>query len=136
VALRIAGGAVHDPANGIDDDVRDVCVADGRVVEDLPAGAPVIDARGMVVMPGGVDAELDDTPILDSGFFVLVGNDEFLMRQIAAGESPRVRDYAAWLLGAAAGYALKIVNPGGVELWTRGVRSTTDLESPIGSARA
>src|SRR5215831_21171744 len=53
--LRIAGGAVYDPANGIDGDVRDVCISDGRVVDDVPAGATTIDARGMVVMPGGVD---------------------------------------------------------------------------------
>ena len=53
--LRIVGGAVYDPANGIDGEVRDICVADGRIVADLPAGAPILDARGMVVMPGGVD---------------------------------------------------------------------------------
>lgn len=53
--LRIAGGRVYDPANGIDGEVRDVCVSAGRVVDDVPAGARRIDARGMVVMPGGVD---------------------------------------------------------------------------------
>ena len=50
-------------------------------------------------------AELDDTPIVDAGFFVLLGNDEYLLRQIAAGERERARDYAAWVLGAAGGYA-------------------------------
>jgi formylmethanofuran dehydrogenase subunit A len=55
VTLRIAGGRVYDPANGVAGDVRDVCVSDGEVVADLPADAPRIDARGMVVMPGGVD---------------------------------------------------------------------------------
>ena len=53
--LRITGGAVHDPANGVDGEVRDICIEDGRIVERLPAGAPTLDARGMVVMPGGVD---------------------------------------------------------------------------------
>src|SRR5438105_7301661 len=55
--LRITGGTVYDPANGIDGVVRDLCIADGRVVadKDLPAGARAIDASGMVVMPGGVD---------------------------------------------------------------------------------
>ena len=53
--LRIAGGAVHDPANGIDGEARDVCIEDGRIVASIPAGAPTLDARGMVVMPGGVD---------------------------------------------------------------------------------
>ena len=53
--LRIAAGRVYDPANAIAGDVRDVCVQDGRIVADVPAHARTIDARGMVVMPGGVD---------------------------------------------------------------------------------
>src|SRR5919109_1298806 len=53
--LRIAQGRVYDPANGIDGEVRDVCLDGGKVVEELPPHAPRISARGMVVMPGGVD---------------------------------------------------------------------------------
>jgi formylmethanofuran dehydrogenase subunit A len=55
VTLRIAGGRVYDPSNGVAGEVRDVCLSDGKVVEDVPAHAARIDARGMVVMPGGVD---------------------------------------------------------------------------------
>src|SRR3954467_10952968 len=55
MTLRITGGRVYDPANGVAGDVRDVCLDDGKVVDDLPPGATRIDARGMVVMPGGVD---------------------------------------------------------------------------------
>ena len=36
--LRITGGKVYDPANGIDGVVRDVCIADGRIVADGQAG--------------------------------------------------------------------------------------------------
>ena len=53
--LRIAGGRVYDPANGVAGEVRDVCVQDGKIVADVPGHARRIDARGMVVMPGGVD---------------------------------------------------------------------------------
>jgi formylmethanofuran dehydrogenase subunit A len=53
--IRISGGAVHDPANQVDGEVRDVCLADGKVVADVGPGARRIDAHGMVVMPGGVD---------------------------------------------------------------------------------
>ena len=53
--LRIAGGRVYDPANGVAGEERDLCLSDGKVVDDVPAHAPRIDARGMVVMPGGVD---------------------------------------------------------------------------------
>ncbi len=52
--LRITGGRVYDPANGINGDVRDLCIADGRIVPDV-AGGRVIDARGCIVFPGGVD---------------------------------------------------------------------------------
>jgi formylmethanofuran dehydrogenase subunit A len=53
--LRIAGGRVYDPANGVDGETRDVCLDGGSVVAELPGDAPRLDARGMVVMPGGVD---------------------------------------------------------------------------------
>jgi formylmethanofuran dehydrogenase subunit A len=53
--LRIRGGKVYDPANNVNGEVRDVCVAGGKVVADVDAGARTIDASGMVVFPGGVD---------------------------------------------------------------------------------
>ena len=212
-SLRIVGGAVHDPANGVDGQVRDVCIEGGRIVEQLPQGVPTLDARGMVVMPGGVDihshfassscnharrlipdehasdpmpgpelleddvparsgtggtvpstfttgyryaglgyttafdaavapitarhshAELDDTPCLDGGIFVMMGNDEYLLRQIEAGERDRARDYAAWLLQATGGYAVKIVNPGGIEAWKTGQRNVTGLDDAIGGRK-
>ena len=212
-SLRIVGGAVHDPANGVDGQVRDVCIEDGHIVEQLPQGVPTLDARGMVVMPGGVDihshfassscnharrlipdehtsdpvpapdlldgevparsgtggtvpstfatgyryaglgyttafdaavapitarhshAELDDTPCLDGGIFVLMGNDEYLLRQIEAGERDRARDYAAWLLQSTGGYAVKIVNPGGIEAWKAGQRNVTGLDDAIGGRK-
>src|SRR5438093_2789070 len=55
--LRISGGKVYDPANGIDGLAKDVCVADGRIVADAgrAPGERTIDASGMIVLPGGVD---------------------------------------------------------------------------------
>ena len=211
--LRITGGTVYDPAHGVDGVVREVCIEGGRIVAELPAGAPRLDVRGMVVMPGGVDihahvagssvnharrllpeehtadpvpaprladglpprsgtggtvpstfatgyryaglgyttameaavaplaarqahAELDDTPLIDAGFFVLLGNDDYLLRQIAAGERARARDYAAWLLGVTRAYAIKIVNPGGVALWKGGggTRNVSGLDDAVGSS--
>src|SRR5881296_2224884 len=208
--LRISGGTVYDPANGVDGAVRDVCIQGERIVAELPSNVPRLDARGMIVMPGGVDihahiagssvnqgcrllpeqhatdpvpaprladgatarsgtagtipstfttgyryaglgyttvmeaavaplaarhahAELDDTPIIDAGCFVLLGNDDYLLRQVAAGEAARARDYAAWVLSAAGGYAIKIVNPGGVERWKAGGRNVTGLDDAVGT---
>ncbi len=61
--------------------------------------------------------EFCDTPVIDKGFLVLMGNNEFIMKQIAAGEREKMVHYVAWLLGATKGYGVKLVNPGGVELW-------------------
>jgi len=211
--LRVTGGTVYDPANGVDGVVRDVCIEGDQIVAEVPASAPRLDARGMVVMPGGVDihahvagssvnharrllpeehaadpftapplehgavarsgtggtvpstfatgyryaglgyttvmeaavaplaarhahAELDDTPIIDAGFFVLLGNDDYLLRQLAAGEAVRARDYVAWLLGTTRGYAIKIVNPGGVAVWKGGGdrRNVNGLDDTLGSS--
>jgi formylmethanofuran dehydrogenase subunit A len=57
--IKIAAGTVYDPANGIDGEVRDIWINGGKIVappadRDFKA-MRVIDARGLVVMPGGVD---------------------------------------------------------------------------------
>src|SRR5260370_27996783 len=52
--LRITGGRVYDPANGIDGVVRDVCIADGKIVADVEGGR-TLNAAGMVIFPGGAD---------------------------------------------------------------------------------
>jgi formylmethanofuran dehydrogenase subunit A len=55
--LVIAGGRVVDPAHGVDG-IADVWIRDGRVVgapAERPDGLRRIDARGLVVMAGGVD---------------------------------------------------------------------------------
>ena len=58
-SLRITGGTIYDPANGIDGQVGDIWIVDGRVVEtpaEPDASADrTIDATGRVVMPGGID---------------------------------------------------------------------------------
>src|SRR5260370_26139952 len=52
--LRITGGKVYDPAHGIDGEVKDVCIADGKIVADVQGGR-TIDATGTFIFPGGVD---------------------------------------------------------------------------------
>ncbi len=52
--IRITGGKVYDPANGIDGVVQDICIAEGRVVAQVDGGR-TIDASGTLVFPGGVD---------------------------------------------------------------------------------
>jgi formylmethanofuran dehydrogenase subunit A len=204
--LRIVNGRVYDPANGVDGEVRTIAIREGRVVaeSELPPTARTLDARGLLVMPGGVDLhthiagpkvnaarklrpedhrqappvprtavtrsgvlgstpstfatgysyarlgyttafdaavpplgarhaheELHDTPIIDKGFFVLMGNNEFILRCLARSETEKLRHFVAWLLDAAKGYAVKVVNPGGVEAWKGGAGNVRGLDDPV-----
>jgi formylmethanofuran dehydrogenase subunit A len=52
--MIIRGGIVYDPANGIFGEEMDLCIDNGKIVED--AKGDEIDARSLLVMPGGVDA--------------------------------------------------------------------------------
>jgi formylmethanofuran dehydrogenase subunit A len=55
--LLIKNGFVYDPAHGIKGDVKDIAVLNGKIVEPskLSTNAKIIDAKGKVVMPGGID---------------------------------------------------------------------------------
>ncbi len=214
-AIRITGGAVHDPANDVDGEIRDVCLNDGKVVADVGPDARRIDARGMVVMPGGVDihahiagpkvnaarrlspedragdpidrtgvlrsgsgglvpstfatgyrysllgyttvveaaapplaarhvlSELRDTPMIDKAFLILMGNNQVLFELIResgpGGPGPhppraassRLRDAVAWWLDATGGYGVKLVNPGGVELYKQSGGQIDSLDDEV-----
>jgi formylmethanofuran dehydrogenase subunit A len=205
-AIRITGGRVHDPANAVDGEIRDVCIRAGKVVADVGPEARRIDARGMVVMPGGVDihahiagpkvnaarkltpderrddvvnrtellrsgtgglvpstfatgyrysllgyttvveaaapplaarqvlAELRDTPMIDKAFLILMGNNHVLfelIRQAGGAVSPQLRDAVAWWLEATGGYGVKLVNPGGVELFKRDNGNVHSLDDEV-----
>lgn len=54
-AIRIKNGKVYDPLHGIDGEIKEICVQDGKIVDSVPDDSPCIDAHGMVVLPGGVD---------------------------------------------------------------------------------
>jgi len=192
--MKISGGTIYDPANGIDGQVRDLWIAKGKIVpppkDESTRPTQTIDAAGLVVMPGGIDMhchiagpkvnvarkmrpeekrrdgpvrrtavthsgslgsvpstfvtgykyiglgyttafdaaipplaarhaheEFDDTPCIDKGFYVLMGNNHYVMRSIRDNEPKKLEAFVAWLLGAAKGFAPKLVNPGGVEVW-------------------
>lgn len=52
--LRIKGGRVYDPKNGVDGVVKDVCIDGGKIVADVDGGR-VIDGTGLIIFPGAVD---------------------------------------------------------------------------------
>jgi formylmethanofuran dehydrogenase subunit A len=75
--------------------------------------------------------EFHDTPVIDKGFFVLVGNNHYAMEQIRRNEPERLKSFCAWLLHATRGYALKVVNPGGVEVWKQGSNTLANLDDTV-----
>lgn len=75
--------------------------------------------------------EFRDTPLIDKGFFILLGNNHYALSQIAKGEQERLKAFAGWILEAAGAYAIKVVNPGGVEAWKSGMGNIHSLDEPL-----
>lgn len=79
-----------------------------------------------------VHEEFADTPCIDKGFFVLVGNNQFVMQCLKEGRRETLRHFLAWLLGATKGFAPKVVNPGGVEIWKqKAAGNAKDLDTKV-----
>ncbi|MFX1322524.1 MAG: formylmethanofuran dehydrogenase subunit A [Promethearchaeota archaeon] len=201
--LIIKNGLVYDPSNGIDGEKKDIHIKDGVIVDKVNSDAKVIDASGMIVMPGGVDLhshiagakvnagrslrpedkhfeatmkktkltrsgtgfsvpstwltgyryaqlgfttvaepampllearhtheEFLETPIIDKLAFPLFGNNWFVLEYVKNGDIEKLAAYVNWILKATKGYAIKLVNPGGVENWAWG-RNCEDLDTPV-----
>ena len=68
--------------------------------------------------------EMTDVPILDKGAYVMLGNDEFLLQRLARGAAQsEINDYVAWMIGATAARAVKVVNAGGISAFKFNGRS-------------
>lgn len=193
--LKIVNGLVYDPANGVNGEVREIFIENGKIVEpSLPyAVDEIIDASGCVVMPGGIEIhshiaggkvntarsmhpedhydhfrgsnattrsgtgytvpstfltgykysslgyttafeaavtalearhahkELEDTPLLDSGIYALMGNNHMILKVLSEPDQrerqERLYCLVNWLLISSKAYAVKVVNPGGAESW-------------------
>ena len=56
--IKLTGGRVYDPASGIDGQIQDIYVQDGKIIDAPTDGSPVdqeYDLRGKVVMSGAID---------------------------------------------------------------------------------
>jgi formylmethanofuran dehydrogenase subunit A len=196
--IKLTGGKVYDPINGIDGEIRDIFVRDGRIVTPDPSGKvdQEYGLHGRVVMAGGIDPhshigggkvtiarmllpedhighevarteltragcghavpstltagyryaemgytaafepamlpanarqahmEMGDTPLIDKGAFVMLGSDDFFLRQLAGKQDfSAMKDYIAWTMHAAQAIAVKVVNPGGISAFKFNQRS-------------
>ncbi len=72
--------------------------------------------------------ELDDTPILDKAAFPLLGDSWFVLEHLRDNMIEECAAFVAWMMRATKGYAVKLVNPGGLEAWGFGgnVRNIDD----------
>jgi formylmethanofuran dehydrogenase subunit A len=63
--------------------------------------------------------EMGDTPILDHGAYVMLGNDELFLQLLHEGGAAnknfaQIRDYVGWTINATKALGVKVVNPGGI----------------------
>ncbi len=188
--IKLSGGTVYDPANGVNGEVRNIYIRDNRIVGTPAADENIdteYDVRGKVIMAGAIDLhthigggkvniartllpefyrnepgnsrarpssgcsyatpstflagyryaemgytsafepavlpinarqahmEMADTPILDTGGYAILGNDDFLLRLLSNGADQKlINDYVAWTLHATQCIGIKVVNPGGI----------------------
>ncbi len=202
-SIVIKNGIVFDPNNEINGEKKEIHIKDGVVVEATNGEAKVIDASGMIVMPGGVDLhshiagakvnagrsfrpddkppesnvkktkitrsgtgfsvlstwitgykyaqlgyttvaepampllearhtheEFNEMPIIDKLAFPIVGNNWFVLDYVRNNDLEKLAGYITWIMKATKGYAIKIVNPGGVENWAWG-KNCDSLDSPV-----
>lgn len=61
--------------------------------------------------------ELHDTPVIDKGFYVLLGNNIFLHQLLKEGRKEEFKHAVAWWINSTKAYTPKLVNPGGDEPW-------------------
>lgn len=74
--------------------------------------------------------ELNDTPMIDKGAYPLLGSNWFILEYLRSRNYEECAAYVAWMMRATKGYAIKIVNPGGLEAWGFG-RNVRDIDDPV-----
>jgi len=74
--------------------------------------------------------ELNDIPILDKACFPVFGNNWLVMEYLSEGKLEECAAFVTWLLRATKGYAIKLVNPGGIEAWAWG-KNVTSLDDQV-----
>jgi len=74
--------------------------------------------------------ELNDTPMVDKASYPLLGDWWFALEYLAQGNIEECARHIAWIMSSTKGYAIKIVNPGGLEAWGFG-HNVTSLDDEV-----
>ena len=61
--------------------------------------------------------ELNDIPMVDKATYPLLGDWWFVLEYLSKGKIEECARHIAWMMNTTKGYAIKIVNPGGLESW-------------------
>jgi formylmethanofuran dehydrogenase subunit A len=61
--------------------------------------------------------ELNDIPLVDKATYPLLGDWWFVLENLSKGKIEECARHVAWMMDMTKGYAIKIVNPGGLESW-------------------
>jgi len=93
----------------------------------------VIEAASPPLKTRHTHEELNDIPLIDKSCYLVLDNNWIVLDYLGQGEIDKCAAFIAWILKALKGYAIKIVNPGGVELWGwgRNVESLDDQVPPF-----
>jgi formylmethanofuran dehydrogenase subunit A len=74
--------------------------------------------------------EFNDTPIIDKATYPLIGDWWFVLEYLREGKIEECARHVAWMITSTKGYAIKLVNPGGLEAWGFG-RNVTSLDDQV-----
>ncbi|MBS7659658.1 formylmethanofuran dehydrogenase subunit A, partial [Candidatus Bathyarchaeota archaeon] len=74
--------------------------------------------------------ELSDTPIIDKASYPLLGDWWFVLEYLRDGNIEECARHVAWMIKVTKGYAIKLVNPGGLETWGFG-RNVKSIDDPV-----
>nr|MDO8115332.1 formylmethanofuran dehydrogenase subunit A [Candidatus Sigynarchaeota archaeon] len=83
------------------------------------------------IMARHTHEEFHDIPIIDKACFPLFDNNWFVMELIKNNDLDSLAAYVSWLLKTTKGYAVKIVNPGGAEMWAWGKAEFGHLDDKV-----
>ena len=77
--------------------------------------------------------ELADTPVLDTGAYVVLGNEDWLLQSLGKGiEDKSLECLVAWSIRASQALAVKVVNPGGISAFKFNERAlAVDQPHPV-----
>jgi formylmethanofuran dehydrogenase subunit A len=74
--------------------------------------------------------EMDDTPMIDKAAYPLLSDWWFVLEYLRDKKIEECAAHIAWMMRATKGYAIKLVNPGGLEAWGFG-QNVRSIDDPV-----